>query len=211
MHKDLWKLIPVCLCLVLLVFLGYNARNTMAYLSAKGPTKINRFTIGHVSVDIVEDFRPPSSLVVGTNSYVKKVQFKNSGTVPAYIRASLLFSNGDVENISMVSADNGAHWYRLSELKDHLPSGWAYRSDGVLGGYYYYTNPVNAGELTPALITNVKTDFINKTADTNETINKTPRDYDIFVYTEGVQQMKLDGSESNTDYAAAWTAFLNLK
>lgn len=211
MRKRVWTAMFVLLCLLVVGSAGYSFQGTMAYLSAKGETKTNWFTVGHVSVDIIEEFNPPASLVVGTNSYKKKVQFKNSGTVPAYLRANLTFSNKDVENISTVSCDNGAHWYKLSELKNHLPSGWAYASSGALSGYYYYTSPVQPGASTTPLITNVKTEFINKTADTNETINKTPRNYDISVYTEGVQQAKLDGSGLNTSYSTAWTAFLNKK
>ena len=211
MRKNVLKLLPVFLCVILLGAAGYTVQHTSAYLSAKSETKVNRFSVGHVSADIVEEFRPPASLTVGTNSYVKKVQIKNSGTVPAYMRVNLAFSNGDVENISMVSCDGGSSWYRLSDLRNHLPGGWVYESNGTLAGYYYYTDPVQPGASTPALITNVKTDFINKTADTNETINKTPRNYDIFVYTEGVQQAKLDGSGLNTSYSTAWTEFLNKK
>lgn len=211
MCKDAWKGVLITFCISLLCVTLYGMQDTMAYLSSKGETKINHFSVGNASVDIVEEFTPPSSLKTGTNAYTKKVQLENTGTVPAYMRAVLMFSNGDVENISMVSCDNGANWYSLSDLKNHLPNGWVYKSDGTLGGYYYYTDPVQPGSRTPALITNVKTNFIEKTADTNETINKTPRDYDIFVYAECVQQAKLDGSGMNKDYQTAWTEFLNKK
>lgn len=42
-------------------------------------------------------------------------------------------------------------------------------------------------------------------------INRTPRDYDIFVYAEGLQQEKLDGSGPWSDYSQAWSAFLAQK
>lgn len=211
MRKNLWKIVLVVLCLVFIGGMEYSTHNTMAYLSAKSEAKINSFTIGNVMVSVVEEFNPPSSLVVGTNSYTKKVQVQNRGSVPAYMRVNISFSNVDVENVSMVSCDNGSHWYKLSELKEHLPEGWIYESNGILNGYYYCTTPIQPGDSTPVLITNVKTEFINKTADTNETINKTPRDYDIFVYTEGVQQAKLNGSGLNMSYSDAWTAFLSHK
>lgn len=198
------------LCLTLLLGV-YVTPKTMAYLTDRDRTYNNNFSVGNVVVDIVETFNPPAHVQVGTNSFVKKVQLKNSGTVPAYLRANLMFSNEDVMNISQVSGDGGAHWYTFNDFKSHLPSGWAWKSTGVLSGYFYYTSPVQPGGTTPALLTNVKVTFQNKTADTNQTINRTPRDFDIFVYAEGVQQYKLNGSSKHTNYETAWTEFLNNK
>lgn len=115
-----------------------------------------------------------------------------------------------MENISKVSADNGHTWYTLSEFKSHLPNGWVF-GNGNLYGYFYYTSPIQPGGKTPTLITNVKTTFINKTADTNTTINQTVRNYDILVYAETVQQAKLNGSGLNTSYSTAWQQFLDKK
>lgn len=184
---------------------------TLAYLSDHGGKRTNKITFGNVTIDVVETFNPPSSLKVGDNTYEKRVTFKNNGTIPAYARTLLAFSEADVADISKLSSDGGNTWYSVSEFKNHLPSGWAYEGTGALGGYYYYTSPLAPGQSTTPLITNVKTTFQNKTADTNYTINYTPRNYDIYVYVEGVQQMKLDGSALNTNYRNAWTQFLDLK
>lgn len=208
--KNISKAVIIMLCMAALIGGGILTKSSLAYLSDFGGKKSNKFTVGNVTAEVNEVFNPVT-LKTGTNSYKKEVKAKNGGTVPAYMRVWLGFSSGDVEGISKVSCDNGAHWYSLSELKNHLPAGWTYRGTGTLGGYYYYISPIAPGKSTPALITNVKTDFIEKTADTNETINKTVRDYEIFVYTEAVQQMKLDGSGLNTNYSAAWTQFLNKK
>lgn len=189
--------------------IGMNG--TLAYLSHKPAGLTNKFTVGNVTIDIQEDFRPPTSMPVGATTYKKEVKFKNTGTVNAYARVNFAFSNTDVANLSQISSDGGNTWYSLSEFKTHLPSGWAYKQSGILSGYYYYTSPLTPGASTTPLFTHVKTTFQNKTADTNQTINKTPRDYDIYVYAEGLQQMKLNGSGKHTNYETAWTQFLNLK
>ena len=196
-------------CLVIFIAGGFSIHSTFAYLSNQ-TSAANKFTFGNVTAEIVESFNPPTRLSTGQNSYTKKVQVQNSGTVPAYARVWLGFTDADVENISRVSADGGNTWYTLSKFKNHLPSGWAFGSDASYG-YFYYTSPLQPGSKTPALITNVKTTFINKTADTNTTINQTVRDYDILVYTETVQQAKLDGPGLNTSYSTAWQQFLDKK
>lgn len=213
--KKRFKIGILAVCLTAIIGVGlagfhkFFPEYTLAYLTNHtGAT--NKLTLGNVTAEIVETFNSPR-MVVGTNSYTKKIQVQNSGRVPAYARVWLQFSDCDVEGISKLSCDNGASWWTLSELRSHLPSGWVYVSSGTLGGYYYYTSPVAPGGKTPTLITNVKTDFINKTADTNQTINKTPRDYDVLVYAETVQQAKLNGDGLNTSYSAAWTEFLNKK
>ena len=203
--------IPVLLAAVILVSGVIGVRGTLAYLSDTGETRENAFTVGNVDINIQEQFNPPASLTVGDNAYQKRVTFKNDGTVDAYVRVAVAFSSTDVADVSKLSYDNGTTWYSMAELKEHLPSDWAYAKTGALSGYYYYTKPLAPGESTSPLFTNVKTTFVAKTADTNTTINYTPRDYDVYVYAEGVQQRKLDGSGNHTSYADAWTEFLNLK
>ena len=193
--------------LLLLLVIG----STLAYLSDHGEEKVNAFTVGEVTIDVEETFAPPSSLQVGDNIYEKRVSFANHGTVNSYARVLLACSETDVANLTKVSTDGGTTWVPFSELKNKLPAGWAYQDTGTLGGYYYYKEALKPGETTTPLITHVKTTFESKTADTNESINRTPRDYEIYVYVDGLQQQKLDGSKLHTDYQTAWTEFLKLK
>lgn len=205
--KKRMKVLLVLGALILLVGVGA----TFAYLSDHGGTKVNAFTFGEVTIDIEEIFHPPTTLRVGDNTYEKRVVFKNNGKNEAYARGLLAFSSTDVADVSKISSDGGTTWYTLTEFKTHLPSGWAYIESGELGGYYYYTKALKPGESTTPLITHVKTTFQQKTADTNRTINYTPRDYDVYVYAEGLQQIKMNGSELHSSYQTAWTEFLRLK
>lgn len=197
-------IVAICLLIVL------GTVGTLAYLSYKDKLVTNKFTFGNVDVTIVEDFQKPNSLVVGDNIYKKTVTLKNTGTVNDYSRINVRFSDTNVEEISYLSAD-GTTWYKASEYKDHLPANWVYKSNGPLSGYYYYTKSLAPGESSTPLFTHVKTVFIKKTADTNTTINYTPRPYDIYLQSEAVQQYKLDGSEPHTSYETAWVEFLAKK
>lgn len=207
--KTKLKIVILTICMAVLIASGFAIHSTLAYLSNETET-VNKFTIGNVTAEIIETFNPVT-LQTGINSYVKKVQVRNSGTVPAYGRVYLGFSDLDVEGISTLSCDGGSTWHTLSYIKEHPPTGWVYKSSGALSGYFYYKNPIKPDGVTPVLITNVKTEFINKTADTNQTINKTVRNYDVLVYAETVQRAKLNGSGLNSSYETAWTEFLGKK
>lgn len=90
-----------------------------------------------------------------------------------------------------------------SSFDSHLPTGWVYVSSGTLGGYYYYTEPVKAGETSPSLLTGVLTFFPNAYS---------VHTYEVYIYAETVQARHLDGSEmeSGDNYETIWTEYLTL-
>ena len=197
--------------LSLCLLIGLGTVGTLAYLTYKSKTVTNNFSVGNVDITIVEDFDKPTTLKVGDNIYKKTVTVKNTGTVNNYSRINVRFSDTNVEEISYFSSDNGTTWWGAADYKNHLPENWAYQETSPLTGYYYYTKALAPGETSTPLFTNVKTTFIDKTADTNTTINYTPRPYDIYLQSEAVQQYKLDGSEPHDSYVNAWTEFLGQK
>ena len=199
----LWVvLLLVCLCGS---FLSYQ---TYAYLTDRDRPGDNKFTVGNVDIRINEQFTPVTGMTVGTKTYPKRVTFTNRGRNDAYVRVLMAKSNGDVD--AKISRD-GSNFYTFDDYPNHLSTNWAYKSTGVLGGYYYYKKPLKPGESTDVLITNVRVTFHEKTADTNLTVNQTPRDFEIYIYAEGLQQYKLNGSGKHTSYETAWTEFLNRK
>lgn len=202
------KKILLCLVACMTVFFnGTLVYQTCGYLSDYNRPDFNRFTFGNVDIQVDEEFTPVYDLDVGTKTYPKRVKFTNKGRVNAYARVFLAKSNGDVN----VKISNGSAFYTFEDFKDHLSSDWSYQDSGILGGYYYYTKPLKPGESTSLFITDVQVTFTEKTADTNMTVNQTPRDFDIYVYAEGLQQQKLDGSSKHTSWTTAWTEFLSRK
>lgn len=204
MHKKLFRLF---LAVSLLAFMAFGISTTYAFLTSRPDPKDNGFTVGHVDVTIQEVFEPPASLKVGDNVFTKKVELLNEGPVDSFARCILTFSNYDVQDISLVTADNGKTWYSIPEFRKHLPSGWAYKENGSVPGYYYYTKALAPGERTTPLITHVKTTFQKKKADTDISINYVPQDYQIYVYAEGVQEQKKNGSGIYASYTEAWADF----
>ena len=103
----------------------------------------------------------------------------------------------DIKNISEYSSDNGETWYSVEDYADHLPDNWV--RDGL---YYYYTEPLQPGELTNPLITNVKTTFASA---------EDVKQYEIIVYQESVQTLDKNGEEftGNDAYNQAWDEFLD--
>jgi alternate signal-mediated exported protein len=160
-----------------------------------------------------KDEIPP--LAEGINSYTKTVRVKNQGNVPCYIRVFVDFSAGDIRNISGYSSDGTTYYSAVlsesgltDDVKDkdgktviykdsyinHLPDGWVYipetgtntdKVEDAMGGWFYYTKPVEAGESTADLFKTVCTYFKSK-----EDISA----YQIFVYAESVQIRDQNGN-----------------
>ena len=174
---------------------------TLAYFTNKKNTT-NTLTVGENKIQIVETFPEPPTPVVGTNTYTKTVNVKNTGDVDCYVRVFIDFSDDSVRNKSTVSSD-GTNYYTVSEfVANHLPQNWVYVADGALGPYFYYTQPIAPNASTTNLLHSFKTTF----AATDEI-----RDFDVYVYAESVQTRDNNGDLfTGTDtWRQAWTEFLN--
>lgn len=178
------------------------AATTMAYFTYWKMFN-NTFSVGENKIKITEEYIPPKEMQEGDNIYKKKVQIENTGTVPCYVRVFTEFSDSTLRDTSFLSP-NGSDYYPANQYKNHLPEEWVYITDeenALLGGYYYYTKPLNQKAVTVPLFKTVKTHF--------ETANEI-KDYEIIVYAESVQVLDKNGSafEGDTPYTAAWTEFL---
>lgn len=193
-------IISIVACFAVLVL---SIAGSFAYL-VSAQWEDNNIGIGGNTVDIVEEFNPPPELNVGINEYDKEIRIKNNGEGECFIRLFLAFGDGEVENVSEVSSDNRNSYQTLTELKNNPPEGWTFLNDEILGGYFYYMSPVNAGESTTPLITDVKTNFV-----TAEDIKQ----YEILVYTESVQTRDINGElfTGEAPWKQAWTEFISRK
>ena len=144
---------------------------------------------------------------------------QNTGTSEEFVRVYLDFSDSYVrDKAKIVYTKNGTQTSKSwSEFINDLPIDWAYVSESdatdgaLLGGYFYYTKKLAAGQTTPPLMDGVQTNFAASEGDSNvDNID----DFDIVVYTETVQttEINADGTEyTDSDWKPAWRSFLDLQ
>ena len=132
-----WNRSFVLVVSVLVLLVGIVGAS-VAYLSMKTPAVKNEFTYGKVSCEVEEDFR---------DGVKKDVSIKNTGNIPAFIRVRLVFTWKDADgSVYGTAPQAGDYTLEINE------AGW--KTDA--NGYYYCTQPVAAGELTPILIKSCK-------------------------------------------------------
>ena len=124
---------PVAL-VALLVLLCCTVAGTLAYLVDSTDPVTNTFTPASVSTEVNEDFDGITK---------SNVTIKNTGDIPAYIRAAVIINwadgDGNVSATPVKTTDYTIKWTK---------EGWVEHS-----GYYYYTAPVAVGALTGQLFT----------------------------------------------------------
>lgn len=146
-----WKRSGILLAAVIVLLAG-AVGGTWAFLVAQSEPVQNNFTYAHVSCTIKENFD-------GTTK--SDVQIKNTGDIPAYIRARIVVTwkdaNGNVsstvpvENTDYTIAFNTTDWTQQE------------------GDYWYCKTAVDAGGETPVLIIKC------------EKKGNAPKDYDLSV------------------------------
>lgn len=206
---------------------GCVAIGTLAYLTHT--RKGNHFiTIGSNEISITETYKPPKELKAGANVYQKSVKIQNTGTISAFVRVFLDFSDYAAGSRSYFAIDKpgkvsiedettveqakeaieaaGFLAYDDFYTADTEKNGWVYISedeDSELGGYFYYTGIVEAGKSTDELIDSVCTYFENA---------ESVEPYQIYVYAESVQTYDKDGRAfDESQWREAWTEFLSRK
>ena len=118
---------------------------------------INTIQAGGNTISITEDFEPPKKQEVGDNIFKKRVQIENMDETACFVRVFMEFSDSGTKKRARISPD-GRSWYPAVEYGssgfENFPQNWCYLSleeDPLLGGFYYYTVPVNPGERTVPL------------------------------------------------------------
>ena len=137
--------------------------SAMAYLT-DNEFHVNALVTKEVVTEISEDFPDPEPLEPGLE-FTKTVCIENNGEPPCYVRAQVLFSDGDLENQCTLrfGSDDGIN------RKD-----WTY-----LDGWYYYNAVLEPGTITAPLFTSVKID--------GETTADALHGFDIYVRQESRQ------------------------
>jgi len=160
-HKNTKLIVAVAASLILVM----SCAGILAYFTATDERE-NEWVIGYVDVPGTEEFDPPKEIIPGT-SFTKNVTAENTGRNPAYVRFKVVFSDGDMEDISELDFNTEDYIYK--------------------DGYWYLEEPVEADAVSSSLFTTVT---INKSASTNGI-----KDYDIMVYVEAYQANGFDTYE----------------
>lgn len=127
---------PVAL-VALLVLLCCTVAGTLAYLVTSTNSVTNTFTPAHVSTEVNESF---------TGGVKSNVTIKNTGDIPAYIRAAVIINWADANGNVYGGGTPAASTEEVTG--DYTIS---YNTDGSwkqIGDYWYYTKPVAADSLT---------------------------------------------------------------
>lgn len=131
------------LALVLLLTVG----GTLAWVTARTETITNTFEMGSIVPEIKEDF---------DNRTKENVYVTNNGSVPAYVRVALVYTWRDDATPGKNPDNTGTIVAEPVDVENDLSIVWG--SDKWLkgtDGYYYYTEPVGAGEETKKLISSL--------------------------------------------------------
>lgn len=144
-----------------------------SYLS-DGDTATNRIVIGTVQNSVVEKFDPPEKLEPGT-SFTKDVKVENTGTADNYVRIKAVFTDSDMKKYCTVDWNDTDYIYNEED------------------GFWYYPQPLKAGESTPSLFTTITV--------SDEIPENQIKEFDVLVYTEAVQARTFDS------YTQAWETY----
>lgn len=131
-----WKRSGILLAAVIVLLAG-AVGGTWAFLVAQSEPVQNNFTYAHVSCTINEKFE---------NGVKSDVTIKNTGDIPAYIRARIVVTWKDANGkVSAVPVKNTDYTITFNETD------WTQRD-----GYWYCNTAVDATKFTPVLITECK-------------------------------------------------------
>ena len=219
---------------VLAASLGVSV--TLTYLGTNEGKK-NTITVGHGDQQISEQFLEPAEATMAGSYVEKKFSVENTGTVPSFVRLYAEFSDSEVADKATVkyTVDNTTTEYTWKKFKEVLSkqpgeegyieeSDWRYipeGTDGLLGGYFYYTKALGARTVdnnnyvydkTPNLFDSVKVDF--QEYENSEVVDSSNIDriksYEMIVYSETVQNVETGAKELKSTVngeTSTWTEY----
>jgi len=149
---------------------------TYAFLTVAGQTAVNDFYIGETRIEIEEKFVQPSGLSPGVG-FRKNARAQNTGNLPCFIRAKVVFSSAEAENT-------------LNPLV--FDETWILND-----GWYYYYGILQPGDYSQFLLRAVYDGYEMKFKDDAENI--LPFDLTFYIEARG----QTDG-QTKDDYITVW-------
>lgn len=128
------KWAAILAAVLLVVILTISAGVTVAYIFISTSPVSNAFTPGNVACEVMETF---------SNNVKSNVRVKNTGDTEAYIRMAVVITWQDSEgNVAAAKPQRNTD-YTVTYTNDN----WLEKD-----GYWYYTLPVGAGDLTTVVL-----------------------------------------------------------
>lgn len=138
-----WNRSYVLVVSVLVLLLGIVGAS-LAYLTMKTEPVKNEFAYGKVSCEVLEDF---------DGAVKSNVRIKNTGNIPAYIRARVVVTwkneNGEIYGTKPVLNED----YSLA-INSNDNSKWFNMTTDSGGLYFYFPDPVDPGAETTWMLHN---------------------------------------------------------
>lgn len=124
------------LAIVAAVAVVSGVGTTVAYFQDKTGEKVNEFSVGNVTTEIVEIFNK-----INNREYEKRPRVTNTGMSDCYIRMRYeVTPENEMKDRLVLEGLAGANWVKEGE-------------------WYYYTKPVKPGESTTELFNKVTVDY----------------------------------------------------
>ena len=157
------------LCIAVLALLLVTVGGTLALMVSNSAAVTNIFSVGQVDTEIRED------LTEGN----KQVSIYNKGPSDAYVRARIMVSGVNMDQVKVVDSEQEATDPDCIYLVMQNPANWQQYSDSESDDFYYYLDVLNVGEKTSNLLEKV---VVGENLQTEDFL----KDFTVTIYHESV-------------------------
>ncbi|WP_270913787.1 hypothetical protein [Allofournierella sp. CML151] len=157
------------LCIAVLALLLVTVGGTLALMVSNSAAVTNIFSVGQVDTEIQEN------LTEGN----KQVSIYNKGPSDAYVRARIMVSGVNMDQVKVVDSEQEATDPDCIYLVMQNPANWQQYSDSESDDFYYYLDVLNVGEKTSNLLEKV---VVGENLQTEDFL----KDFTVTIYHESV-------------------------
>lgn len=149
--KPLFKTKRMCIATLLALVMVVAVGATLALMASSPQFLTNTFAAADVDTEVDENTDGPN---------VKTVWIENNGKSPVYVRARIMVSGVNPENIKVVTAEptgEAIDEETLYLVMPKVPNSWARESENgnYTDDFYYYKSALPSGQSTESLMTHV--------------------------------------------------------
>lgn len=159
------------LCIAVLALLLVTVGGTLALMVSNSAAVTNIFSVGQVDTEIQED------LTEGN----KQVSIYNKGPSDAYVRARIMVSGVNMDQVKVVASEGETTDPNCIYLVMQNPTDWQQDDDPNKGNddFYYYLNVLKVGKKSSNLLEKV---VVGKNLQTEDFL----KDFTVTIYHESV-------------------------